>query len=155
VRRLVFKSAFPTTFAFVVAWLLAFAGWAQPAQSHLVGYNEPGVTHDLYTSSQATQCVYWNGNCAVHSWGYISVKDLAEVQWHCAEKHKTSYPASGSLDERKCEFEQAVARLCTTHQAHAGGSGATHCVDQDVNNWKVAGHNEANFGSTLRRHALY
>ena len=154
-RRLACRSVFATTSAVVVAWLLAFAGWPQPARPHLVGYNEPGITHDLYTSSQATQCVYWNGNCSVHTWGYISVKDLAEVQWHCAKKYYPSYPSSGSLDESRCAFQEDLARLCTTHQAHAGGSGPTHCVDQDINNWKVAGSNEADFGSTLRRHALY
>jgi hypothetical protein len=132
-------------------------GWKlfRVGQAHLVGYNEPGITHSYYTESQQRHCVYWNGNCSVHSWGYISVEDTAATQWHCAEKLNTSYPSFGSVDDSECAYGSAIARLCTTHQAHAGGSGPLHCMDQDVNNWKVGGWNGSNFGTTLRRHALY
>lgn len=124
--------------------------WAPTSNAHLVGYTGE-ISHDLLMSASDRQCVYWNGNCSLHSFGYISMSGGSG--WRCAEKYLPSYPGAGTVDDAVCEFG-TIARLCTTHQAHAGGSGPLHCQDQDVNNWKVGGQT-ASAAGTYNRHALY
>jgi hypothetical protein len=120
--------------------------------AHITG-DPIGITHDLYTQVNESQCVYSNGNCSLHSFTFASANDLGEAGFFCAEIYTASYPPrEGNGVKNACGWNTDVARVCLNN-GH-DGAGPLHCVDQDATMYK-AGAFRGSLSSTLRRHVIY
>jgi len=134
-----------------VALLLALAGAAvvagrsHPARAHIL-YSTGSIVHDLYLPAGQSRCVYGPGNCATHSYSFVSANDIGGANHLCAEVYR---PSDHAAVARACDWD--FARTCFRYM-HAPG--AEHCEDEDGWSWHAGGENQGP-GTTVRRHAVY
>jgi hypothetical protein len=126
-----------------------FGASTQAARAHIQD-STAGITHDLYTPGLESRCVYGPGNCATHTYQFVSANDVANTNFVCAQLYNPSNhsPPAGS------SCNQDFVRHCQT-ASHVSPFDAAHCIDYDSVNYHAGARNGDGLGTTIRRHAVY
>lgn len=148
-------AAMKSVFLAAVSAMAALLFVAAPASSHLVGFTEPGIVHDLFTPADSSRCIFGPNNCSTHSWSFISSNQIEGNNFvTCAQ----IWEGTDHGIDRGFACASGLARKCYQNNFHAGGDGPLHCQDaaDSCCTFHVGGRNQDfALDHTLRRHGVY